>query len=416
MNLGSTLQVDDATMILIHRNCDRGIKVQVDEFDANAPGRLVPISGYDNFLRRDYAHRAYVPDALPYELALKQGTYKAASDAAMAIGRLDFAIKRLPNPSLLVRPALRREAQSTSALEGTYAPLHEILEADYSDEASMSHDMREIRNYIRAAEHALEAIKTKPICVTMLCELQETLVKGTRGDNSDRGRLRTGVVYIGERTKGIEASRFVPPPATEVPEAMSDWEKWINNAEDIADIINLALAHYQFETIHPFSDGNGRVGRLVATLQLVTREALAFPVLNLSSWFEPRKDQYKDELLNVSKTGDFDRWIRFFCDAVIAAAEDGTQRIEDLLTFSKRVRAELEEAKARGVVLKIADDLIGYPVITPSEAAELYDVTYPPANTAIKKLESMGILREVTGGTYGRMYICDEVVRILERD
>lgn len=392
------------------------MKVQVEEFEATAPGRIVPISGYDNYLRRDYNHFAYIPSPLPYELQLTQRTYKAASDAALAIGRLDFAVRRLPRPQLLVRPALRREAQSTSALEGTYAPLDEILESDFADEANMRSEIREIRNYIHAAERALELIQAKPICVTMLCELQELLVKGTRGDNVDRGRLRTGVVYIGERTKGIEASRFVPPPNTEVPDGMSDWEKWINTADDIALVINLALAHYQFETLHPFSDGNGRLGRLVATLQLVTHEALAFPVLNLSPWLEARKELYKDELLNVSKTGDFDRWIQFFCEAVIAQAADGSQRIEELLAFQARVRAQLDSAKVRGVALKIADDLLGYPVITPSEASKLYEVTYPPANTAIGKLADLGILREVTGGTYGRLFVCDEVIRILERD
>lgn len=390
--------------------------MQVDEFLAETKGDLVSIAGFDHYLKRDYSHFAYVPHPLPYEPTLKLSTHKAASDAALAIGRLDFAVRRLPNPALMVRPALRREAQSTSALEGTFATFGEVLESDFADEASLSAEVREVRNYIRAAERALELIKVKPICVTMLCELQGILVKGTRGDNADRGRLRTGTVYIGERHRGIEASRFVPPPDNAVGDGMSDWEKWVNTADDVPLIINLALAHYQFETLHPFSDGNGRLGRLVATLQLVAKEALTYPVLNLSPWLETRKDEYKDQLLRVSKTGDFDEWIVFFCEAIKAQAADGSRRIEDLLQFRARTADELHDAKIRGVALKIAEDLWAFPIITPTEAAKQYSVTYPPANSAIAKLVERGILREVTGSSYGRMFACEEVISILSRD
>lgn len=391
--------------------------MQVEEFQDTKLGRLVRVRGHDAYLGRDYDHYAYVPNPLPNQPELTQATYKEAMEAALELGRLDFAVRRLPNPGLLVRPALRREAQSTSALEGTYATLDEVLEADFVDESSLRAEVREVMNYVRAAERALELIKVKPICVTMLCELQEILVKGTRGDLFDRGHLRTGQVYIGERRRGIEASRFVPPPGgDELIAGVSDWEKWVNAEDHVPLIIKVALAHYQFETLHPFSDGNGRLGRLVATLQLITNGALTFPVLNLSPWLEERKDEYKEQLLHVSKTGELDAWVTFFSQALKAQAEDGTRRIEELLTFRERVGERLRQAKVRGVAIQIADSLWGYPMITPTLAAAHQGVTYPPANAAIGKLTELGILREITGRSYGRVFVCDEVMSIMTRD
>ena len=266
------------------------------------------------------------------------GAHKLADKASMSVGRLDFAVKRLPDPGLLVRPALRREAQSTSALEGTYATLEEVLEADYVDEVNRRAEVREVLNYVRAAEQALSLVQVKPICVNVIAQLQATLVEGTRGDGWDKGRLRESNVYIGERSKGIEASRFVPPPHGDLlVEGVSDWEKWLHADDDYPLLVKIALAHYQFETLHPFSDGNGRLGRLIVTLQLVTEKALTYPLLNLSPWLEERKDEYKDLLLGVSKTGDFDRWIRFFCEAVHYQAEDGVARIEELLAKQEKL-------------------------------------------------------------------------------
>lgn len=379
-------------------------------------GRLVPISGHDAYMKRDYAHVAFLPHPLPDDVDLTMATHKIATEASMSVGRLDFAVKRLPNPGLLVRPALRREAQSTSALEGTYATLDELLEADYVDEANRRAEVREVLNYVRAAETALKLIEKKPICLNVIAPLQQILVRGTRGDSYDSGRLRETNVYIGERVLGIEASRFVPPPAgEELIKGVSDWEKWIHREHDLPLLIKIAMAHYQFETLHPFSDGNGRLGRLIIALQLVSAEALTYPVLNISPWLEQRKDEYKDKLLAISQTGDFDPWVSFFCEAIHHQAEDGVQRIEELLAFQTDLRQRLARIRARGVVNNIAESLLGYPVITISRAAELHDVTYPPARNAIETLVSLDVLRESTGQQYGRVYVCDEIRDIMNR-
>jgi Fic family protein len=390
--------------------------VQLEAFRDSPAGRLVRVSGHDAYLRRNYLHWAFVPNPLPDDVALSMATHKVAHQASMSLGRLDFAVKRLPTPKLLVRPALRREAQSTSALEGTYATLDELLTADYVDETHRRAEVREVLNYVAAAEQALRLIKRKPICLNVIASLQEILVQGTRGDNYDSGRLRETNVYIGERGLGIEAARFVPPPAgDELINGVSAWEKWIHREDDLPLLIKIAMAHYQFETLHPFSDGNGRLGRLIIALQLVAAGAMTYPVLNVSPWLERRKDEYKDKLLAVSRTGDFDPWIAFFCEAVRHQAEEGVARIEELLEFQQEVRQRLADVKARGVVNSIAESLLGYPVITISRAAELHNVTYPPASNAIETLVGLGVLRENTGQQYGRVYVCDRIRDILNR-
>lgn len=390
-------------------------QVDVTKFSSTAVGVLQRICGHDSYLQRDYDHFAFVPAPLPSALALDLPTVKLMAEAERAVGRLDAAVARLPNPALLVRPALYREAVSTSALEGTYAPFLEVLEADYIDERKRSAEVQEVLNYVNAAERGLGLIGDMPICLRLIAELQAIIVRGTRGDSWDAGRLRSGQVYIGEQRLGIERSRFVPPPHTVLEEGVSEWEKWINAADDVPLLVKAALAHYQFETLHPFSDGNGRLGRLIVTLQLVQAGAMKYPVLNLSPWFEPRKDQYKDLLLAVSQTGDFDGWLQFFLTAVAAQADDAVTRIDELMEARADFLDLLRADKAKGVVLEIVDDLLGYPIITPTQAAQLHDVTYPPAAKAIERLERMGIVKEITGRSYGRVFACERVMRIVDR-
>jgi Fic family protein len=238
-------------------------------FEHSPVGTLQTIKGHDAQLRRDYSHFAFVPHDLATHLVLEPLTYKVSGEAERAVGRLDASAQRLPNPKLLVRPSLIREAVSTSALEGTYAPLLEVLEADYLEAGQRRTEVREILNWIEAAQRGLELIAKKPLCVTMFNELQQILVRGTRGDGVDAGRLRTGQVFIGQRHEGIERSRYVPPPAGERLTAGVDaWERWINEDHPYPLVVKLALTHTQFETLHPYHDGNGRLGRLIRVIEV----------------------------------------------------------------------------------------------------------------------------------------------------
>lgn len=389
--------------------------MDIPRFESSPMGHLTRLSGFDSFLNRSYDHFAFVPNRLPENIAMSTRSVRLLSEAERALGRLDAASGRLPNPQLLVRPTLYREAVSTSALEGTFALFQDVLESDFIEEANRSQEVREVRNYVRAAAEGLRMIQTKPICVSVLKDLQAILVRGTRGDSFDAGSLRTGPVYIGERHRGIEASRFVPPPPGEVlVEGMSDWEKWINADDDLPLLVKAALGHYQFETLHPFSDGNGRLGRLVVVLQLIYSGALRYPILNISPWLEERKDDYKDHLLHLSETGESDAWLQFFFQAVRHQSDDAVSRIERIVGIRNTMREALRNARARGVVLDIVDDLIGYPVITVPQAAQLHGVTYPPANGAIQKLVELGFLAEITGRNYGRVFVCREIMSAVE--
>jgi Fic family protein len=390
--------------------------MDVERFRNSPVGRVVPIQGHDAYLERDYRHYAFVPSPLPTDVSLSQRTYKAVADAHQALGRLDFAVRRLPDPRLLARPVIRREAQSTSELEGTYAAIRDVMAADFIEENRRSAELHEVMNYVAAAEQALSLMGPLPICRRMLCELQGILVSGTRGEMYDAGELRQRQVFIGEQALGIEQSRFVPVPNGDpLANGFSEWERWVNTTVDMPLVVRAALAHYQFETLHPFSDGNGRLGRLVAILQLIDAGSLAYPVLNLSPWLRPRKETYKDLLLDISATGDFDPWVDFFATGIKAQANDMVGRIEDLLTVREEMLAILKQHKMRGFAADVVEDLIGYTSITPSAAAARHEVQYKTANDALKRLETLGILQEVTGGSYGRIFVSPRVYRIVTR-
>lgn len=392
------------------------LKVQLDRFWNSPIGDLVPISGMDHLLGEEYSHYAYVPEPLPTDIQLAARSIKLLEGAARALGALDSKLQLLPNPRLLVRPSLTREAVATTALEGTFAPLADALGAGYVEERRQSAEIREVMNYVRAADQSMALLNELPICLKLLSRLQATLVKGTRGDAYDSGKLRQRQVCIGQQGRGVVASRFVPPPNGDLlVQGMSDWEKWVNAQDDLPLLVKVALAHYQFETLHPFSDGNGRLGRLIITLQLMQAGALKFPILNLSPWLEPRRDEYIDHLLEVSATGNFEPWINFFCLAVEARAEAATGAIAGMLEVRETFGAELREDGASGVVLQLASDLIGFPYITAAEAADLYGVAYPTANNAIARLVRLGILEETTGRGYGRVFRCPRVYEIIAR-
>ncbi len=384
-------------------------------FASSSAGVLVPISGYDARRGESYQHKAFLPHPLPEHLDLGQDTYNAVTTATAAVARLDQAAVGLPNPLLLARPAIRREAVSTSAIEGTYAALDEVLEADFLEAADVSAPVSEVVNYVRAAEMAFEWIKDRPITIGMLRELQKTLVKGTRGDTADAGRIRSIQVFIGLNAGRVEDARFVPPPPGDQLEAgIRDWEKWINTVEQLPVVVRMALGHYQFETLHPFNDGNGRLGRLICVLQLAACGELRVPVLNLSPWLEQRRREYQDHLLRLSMTGEFDPWIRFFCEAVRTQAVLALERIDALMTWKEHALQQLHAAKVRGVAIRIVENLIGYPMITPTSAASMHGVSYPTANTAIERLEQLGILQERTGRRYARVFSAKDVLRIID--
>lgn len=235
-------------------------------------GTLVPISGFDPRNQREYTTHAFLPAPPPTEVPLSPRTYTAVVRAAGLVARADQAVTHLPNPDLLARLSIRREALSTSAIEGTYAAMEDVLKADFEDASAISPEVAEIRNYVTAAEAATGWIKDRPLTVAFLEHLQGTLVRGTSSDTVQAGRVRTTDVFIGLKTADVENARFVPcPHGYHLRDGLLAWEGWINEtSDDMPLLVRMAIGHYQFETLHPFNDGNGRLGRLVALLQLMS--------------------------------------------------------------------------------------------------------------------------------------------------
>lgn len=386
---------------------------------ANSPaGHLVPISGMDPWRGELYEHQAFVPAPLPRglgELRLSDGAWSSVVGAAGALAKLDQAGRQVPNPELVRRPTLRREAQSTSALEGTYAAFTDVLEADLDGRLTRSAEVGEVLNYVRAAEIAFNWIEDRPLTLGLLGELQGVLVRDTAGELDDAGGIRDRQVAVGQQRGPITQARFVPPPPGRLLEdGVQAWLSWVNSTSDMPHVVRAALAHYQFETLHPFSDGNGRLGRLIVVLQLMQYGVLHYPLLIVSPWFEARRRDYQDHLLAVSETGDFDPWVRFFAEGLRAQAEETVQRIVALLDYQEELRTMIRDKSIRGVRAKIMEDIVGQPIVAVTWAQHHYGVSYQTANEAVGRLVEDGILREMTGRTYARLFMAERVLKIVE--
>ncbi|HYI98855.1 MAG TPA: Fic/DOC family N-terminal domain-containing protein [Thermoleophilaceae bacterium] len=386
---------------------------------ANSPvGHLVPISGMDPWRGELYEHQAFVPAALPRdlgELRLSDETWSAVVGAAGALAKLDQAGRQVPNPELVRRPTLRREAQSTSALEGTYAAFTDVLEADLDVRVTRSAEVREVLNYVKAAEIAFNWIEDRPLTLGLLGELQGLLVRDTAGELSDAGGVRDRQVVVGQQRGPITEARFIPPPPGNLlDEGVQAWLSWVNSTSEMPEVVRAALAHYQFETLHPFSDGNGRLGRLIVVLQLMQYGVLHYPLLIVSPWFETRRRDYQDQLLAVSETGDFDPWVRFFAEGLRAQAEETVRRIVALLDYQEELRTMIRDQNIRGVRAKLMEDIIGQPIVAVTWAQHHYGVSYQTANEAVARLVRDGILKEMTGRSYARLFMADRVLTVVE--
>lgn len=386
-------------------------------------GSVVPITGHDPRFGESYEAEAFVPADLPDRVDLPGSVWMAVSEANAELGRLDAAASLIPNSQLVTRVATRREAIGTSALEGTYAELTELFAAEVlpfeEQRAEVAPNLREVMNYARAADAAYGWIGERPITLGMLAALQAEIVRGTEGDGPEAGSIRESQVFIGARHRPVSEARFIPPPPGDRLRAMCErWVDWLSATEPVGQIqliARVAMAHYQFETLHPFTDGNGRVGRLVAVLQLMREGALRSPVLSVSPWLKDRADEYRDHLLAVSTTGDWAPWIAFFARAVGAEAVSGHERIMRLLQLRKElgetVRAALPRAR---LAVEIADDLIAYPMLSVSDAQRRYGRSNQANRNAIGALLDLGILEPYGDARYDRLYWNRRVFRIID--
>ena len=354
---------------------------------------------------------AFFPEPLPRRLDLPSEVVVLLDEATGAVHRLGGVGRLIPNPHLLIGPHLRLEAVLSSRIEGTKTDVRQLLrfeagEAPNSDDAD---DAREVQNYIHAMEHGLLRVHEGfPVSIRLFREMHEILLSGVRGQHRRPGDLRESPVWIGGTT--LDNAVFVPPPQDEMRIALDDLERFLHE-HDHPLLVQLALAHYQFEVIHPFLDGNGRIGRLLIPLMLVLRGALSQPLLYLSAYFEQYRSQYYDNLLITSQTGDFMPWLTFFLRGVRRQARDAEERTVRLVELQHDMRnALLEEGRPNSVV-RLAEYLFSVPVVSASRVSRILDVTRPTAHSAIETLVERGDLHEVTGRERNRIY---EAPRIFE--
>jgi Fic family protein len=373
----------------------------------NSPcGRLV--TGREGYL-------AYVPAPLPREMpSLSPGTIYKLDEASRAVALLAGVGETLPNPNLLIRPFLRREAILSSRIEGTVASATDVLKLEaFPDRSIASSEAREVLNYVHALEEGLRLLESLPISTRLITQLHERLMTGVRGRDKRPGEIRQQQVWIVPEGAPIEDARFAPPPAELVPELLKDWETYVNSDDQVPPLIQCALMHYQFEAIHPFLDGNGRIGRLLIVLFLCSKGVLRKPLLYLSAYFERNRDQYYDHLFAISASGEWEPWLRYFLDGVVQEATDALTRSRRLRQLQGEYRDRLQKARHSGNTLRLLDELFASPIVTAPLAAKILNVSPEGARQILDRLVKANILR-LDKITWPRYYVADEILRALD--
>lgn len=359
-----------------------------ERFQAPEFGRAVSQSGGPCY---------FEPEPMPRRLQLDPETVMALSAADNALGRLASAGKFLREPTLFVRPYMTREAVASSRIEGTEASLSDVLKAEAVGEEPRG-DIEEVRNYLATVDHGLELLERLPISQRVLTELHQVLMRGVRGRDKHPGQLRTMPVYIGSPTDSAETAVFVPPMPNSISGLLGDWERFANEQPRMPILVQCALLHYQFETIHPFMDGNGRLGRLLIVFFLMEKELLPAPLLYLSTYLEERRREYYDRLQMVRERGEIQQWLQFFLHAVTVQAQDAVVRTERLFDLREHYRDELKGSRSRAS--EVVDLLFENPFLTAKLVAERLGITSQGALNLIRGLEERQWVRSL--GTIGR--------------
>lgn len=359
------------------------------------------------------AYEAFVPAPLPPVLEWTPRLIGVLSDADRLIGRLAGEGGRLPNPHILMRPFVRREAVLSSKIEGTQATLGELLAAEAGAAVERSpEDLREVGNYVAALEHGISLLQELPLCVRLVRELHTKLMEGVRGQNATPGIFRTTQNWIGKPGSTLATASYIPPPPGEVEPCLAAWEKFLHES-DLPPLVTIALAHYQFEAIHPFLDGNGRVGRLLITLFLIERKILPTPLLYLSAFFEAARRDYYDGLRGVSTSGAWNEWLEYFLLGVARMSEDALSRATRINDLLAEWHGKLA-GHSTNTPIRVLGLLAANPFVTITGAANQLSVAFTTVQRAIERLESSGIVRQVSDAKRDRVYCAQAVLDILE--
>ena len=362
-------------------------------------------------------YRAFRPNPLPPTppLSIDDEMQTLLSDADRALGRLDGATEALPNPDLFVTMYVRKEALLSSQIEGTQTSLSEVLELEarlldsrYPVEAT------DVVNYIRALNHGLERLSSLPLSLRLIREIHECLMEDTRGHDLQPGQFRTTQNWIGHAGCNLKTARFVPPSPEDMRNALHQLETFLYDPAPIPLLLRIGLAHAQFETIHPFLDGNGRVGRLLITFLLCSQQALTRPLLYLSYFFKQNRTEYYDRLQAVRDRGDWEAWIKFFLRGVTLVANEAATVSRQIVALREVDRNRIVEScgRAAGDALKLHEALFQRPIVTVASTQEIIGREFPAANRLVRQLEGIGLLREITGRVRGRAYRYEAYFRL----
>ena len=369
------------------------------------------------YVRQPTGYRAFMPAPLPPDppVALTGELPSLLSQADRALGRLDGSVLTLPNPDLFVFMYVRKEAVLSSQIEGTQSSLQDLLaaEADLFDD-TLPRDVDEVVNYVRAMKHGLSRLADLPVSVRLIREIHAQLLDGVRGGRLQPGELRHSQNWIGPAGCTLATASYVPPPHEEVPQALGDLERFLHGDDDLPPLVKIALAHVQFETIHPFLDGNGRVGRLLITFLLTECGVLHKPVLYLSHFFRRHRQAYYEHLQAVRDGGDWEAWLGFFLRGVIEVAGEAAETARRIQLLREQHRTAITDRLGRGAGNghRVLESLFDRPILTVADVRELTGITYAAANNLVARLVELGVLVEMTGYARNRRFRYEAYVRL----
>jgi Fic family protein len=370
-------------------------------------------------VQQPQGYRAFVPAPLPPDppIQVDAELTKLLSDADRALGRLDGVASVLPNADLFVAMYVRHEAVLSSQIEGTQSTLEDVLEFEAEAPAGdLAKDVTEVVNYVAAMNHGIARLPTLPLSLRLIREIHAELMKDVRGGDRDPGEFRRSQNWIGPAGCTLANAVFVPPPVHEMHAALDNLEKFLHDRASLSVLIHCALAHAQFETIHPFLDGNGRVGRLLITLLLCERTVLRLPLLYLSYYLKAHRAEYYDRLMAVRLSGDWEGWVKFFLRGVFEVSQGASETAREILDLRERHRKLLSDRLPTSATgLRLLDFLFQSPLITTRMAEKHLECSYVTASNLIQELEKLGIVREITGQQRNRRYRYDPYLNLFDR-
>lgn len=372
---------------------------------------------YVSNLNGEASYKSFRPSSLPPEPALNIDSNMVSKlvEANRELVKLDTAAKLILNTNLFISMYVRKEALISSQIEGTQCTLDDVLDPEIDMNSNL--DVADVVNYVQATNYAIERLETLPLCNRLIREIHSKLMQGVRGQDKNPGEFRTSQNWIGASNCSLKDARYIPPNKEDMLIAMSELEKFMNENEDYDALIRIALIHYQFETIHPFLDGNGRVGRLMILLYLLEQKLLSLPVIYISYFLKKNQIEYYDRISEVRRTGNYEQWVIFFLEAVSAAAKDSLETIEQLSALHDKNIALLPKTNRKIDNLRILFDYIEkYPIIDIKHTSEQLNVSYNTVSSAVRKLQDLGILKETTNSARNKVFAYSDYLDILKKD